>query len=628
MRLYHSARLQTSNNWTGFRFLSFMVDMPKSCENCRLRLIIEYNRLLAWGDTVGLIEVANDSTIAASLGTNSTELSGIIYRIVSLLEQFNILGERWKELGPRAGTGSNQAQTESEKIDELQGMLKLDAAYLKSSEKRRRIKGTNHLTRWIEKSVDGAKEVASHPRRIRWAAVDKDAFEALLQDLHALTERLHELVNDFNLRKIVETTSETYRELVLARNDVQELRDMLAAVTAFIQTPTTPSRTMPKWRHSIDEEFRHLLQLKEINRRGDFLLARIEKGGSVQIDGDWRDWENLITVRKYDGTTLDQYFQYASIDNSGDDSQMVRARGSLKIDDKALQAWVEWRHNGTIQIASERIRVMALAQMLHAAKPKSLFAPTCLGYIDDTAAHGRFGWIFALPSLKPTSTLRSLHSILGDVRYRPTLSQRVALASKLATSLLHLHTCDWLHKGFHSGNVIFSFEGNEYDPGEPIVSGFDFSRSQSSRTISGSFEPRWDMYRWPSIQNEAPKAASSRKTYDIYSLGLVLLEIAHWKPLSEVMCLDELENSSHNAWIRAWLLGEDDPPFDSNPLLMLRDIAGDRYWKAVNRCVEAHGTEGLQVEEHADQAWSASMGIRIQNNFNRFVVQQLREVSI
>lgn len=605
-----------------------MVDMPKSCENCRLRLIIEYNRLLAWGDTVGLIEVANDSTISASLGTNTTELSGIIYRIVSLLEQFNILGERWKELSPREATSSHQAQTESEKIDELQGMLKLDAAYLNSTEKRKRIKGTNRLTRWMEKSVDGAKEIASHPRRIRWAAVDKDAFEALLQDLHALTERLHELVNEFNLRKIVEKTSETYRELVLARNDVHELKDMLAAITAFMQTPVTASRIVPKWRYSIDEEFRHLLQLKEINRTGDLLLARMEEGCSMRTDGEWRDWENLITVRKFDGPTLNQYFEYAGMHDSGDGSQMARARGTLNIHGKAFQAWIEWRQNGTVQIDSERIRVMSLAQMLHTTKPSSLFAPTCLGYIDDTMTHGRFGWIFALPSSKPTSTLRSLHSLLGDVRYRPTLSQRVALASKLATSLLHLHTCDWLHKGFHSGNVIFSFEGNNYDPEEPIISGFDYSRSQSSRTISGSFEPRWDMYRWPSIQNEAPKAATSRKTYDIYSLGLVLLEIAHWKSLSEVMCLYEPENSSHNAGIRAWLLGEEDPPFDSNPLLMLRDIAGDRYWKAVNRCVEAHGTEGLQVEEHADQEWSASMGIRIQNNFNRFVVQELKGVDI
>lgn len=75
-----------------------MVDMLKDCENCRLRLFIEYYCLLAWVKAVGFIEVADYSSIAASLGTDNVELSGIISCIGRLLELFRELGERWKEL--------------------------------------------------------------------------------------------------------------------------------------------------------------------------------------------------------------------------------------------------------------------------------------------------------------------------------------------------------------------------------------------------------------------------------------------------------------------------------------------------------------------------------------------------
>lgn len=100
--------------------------------------------------------------------------------------------------------------------------------------------------------------------------------------------------------------------------------------------------------------------------------------------------------------------------------------------------------------------------------------------------------------------------------------------------------------------------------------------------------------------------------YDIYSLGLVLLEVAHWKTLPEIMCLEDWpENMSYNSWICAWFLGEDDPSFDVNPLVLLRDIAGDWYWRAANCCIEAHGKQGMDVEELTDQIWSAKVGVKI-----------------
>jgi len=166
---------------------------------------------------------------------------------------------------------------------------------------------------------------------------------------------------------------------------------------------------------------------------------------------------------------------------------------------------------------------------------------------------------------------------------------------------------------------------------KPILSGFEYARPQSNKTTSRSLDPKWDIYRWPGIQNDVPKAANSRKTYDIYSLGLVLLEIAHWQPLHRIMCLKRWpEPSSQDARIRAWLLGEERfPPFkDSNPLLELRNITGERYWKAVSRCLVAHGKSGMRIAEESDQSQSSGIGIELQQAFTELVVEELKSISV
>ena len=240
-----------------------MVDMPKEHEYCRLRLVIEYNRLLACGKAVGLIDVPDESNIAVSLGTSTNELSGIISHIGWLLEQFRNIGERWKQLTPPEANEHNHADSADIDIS----VLSLDRAYMKTKTERKYVKGTNHLLRWMSKSIGDAKEIVTHPRRIRWVTVDKDAFEALLKDLHTLTGRLHELIGENRQGNLAEITSETYRELVITRNNVQELKDMLAAMTIFMRTSPATGAAISERRENTDEEFRRLLRLKKSTKR-------------------------------------------------------------------------------------------------------------------------------------------------------------------------------------------------------------------------------------------------------------------------------------------------------------------------------------------------------------------------
>ena len=263
-----------------------------------------------------------------------------------------------------------------------------------------------------------------------------------------------------------------------------------------------------------------------------------------------------------------------------------------------------------------------------------------------------------------TTRVVSLREILGDGRYKPSLRERVGMARRVCETVLDLHAVNWLHKGIFCENVLFFVRGGQdgdgngdgdenggeglaYDPESPLLSGFEFSRPDGTHTTARDVDVLWDLYRWPGIQRQRPMERNSKKTYDLYSLGLLLLEIAHWEKLHRLLHLKEkkvkdvdgqerevpdvsLEESKK---IKDWLLGlQKRVPFETagapNPVKELRNIAGDRYWRAVERCLWAHGEKGFGVEEVADQSNDSSVGILLQEAFTEHVVEQLRSVHI
>jgi hypothetical protein len=132
--------------------------------------------------------------------------------------------------------------------------------------------------------------------------------------------------------------------------------------------------------------------------------------------------------------------------------------------------WIEWREaskglDGSDEAWETMIRMATLAQTLAAPKPRQFLTPTCIGYVDDRAAHSRLAWIFAMPEGSSCSTaLRTLHSLLGRIQHQRSLSQRIALAHRLASSVLYLHTMGWLHKAGHSANPPSHIKFPPYAP--------------------------------------------------------------------------------------------------------------------------------------------------------------------
>lgn len=597
--------------------------------------MIEYNRLLAWGDAIGLIDIPNGMHLASSLGTNAVELCDILARIAWLLEKFKEINNRWKlNMEPYTGHELLLRQEQAKKLDLSKQVSSLAAAYEANGEKRTQLRATQRLSAWMSRNAKNTKDIFANPRRVRWVMVDKEAFEALLGDLHTLTERIHELMGDYKVNKIHETTAKTYREMVVMCNDLKELKELLDAATRLIEVSRSGSARTATHETKGQETLRDLLRLKALKCASTEILLHSDTDSGMDIS---IYLTKAITVPRYDGIVLFGHQISRTAVASASAYVPYRPRGILSNEEVSRQVWVEWRSaedlpNGSVGDKQSILRTAALAQMLSLPKPEHFYAPKCIGYIDNRSSRDRFGWIFQMPQeSNDDTTLETLHGMLGQETYKPTLSQRIAIAWKLASSLSYLHTTDWLHKGIHSGNVLFPCDIETIDMDKPILSGFDYSRPHSSKTTSRNLDSRWNIYRWPNIQNDVPKEGTSRKTYDIYSFGLLLLEVAHWQPLHKLLCLKRWPApSTQDCRIRGWLLNEEPlPPFKkSNPLTELRNIAGDKYWRATVHCLVAHGEGGMRIDGDANQSKGADIGLRLQEAFIDLVVDELKGVSI
>jgi hypothetical protein len=181
-----------------------------------------------------------------------------------------------------------------------------------------------------------------------------------------------------------------------------------------------------------------------------------------------------------------------------------------------------------------------LARMMHSASEchPDLHSIDCLGYTDD-AANSRYGLVYKAPA-SSHSTLKTLISS-PDLK-TPDLDDRIHLAQTLAVAVWSLHSLDWLHKSLCSSNILFfpsAFSTSAHSPTAsaalvpdislPYLSGFDASRPELDTALSvvpknPSIE---DLHRHPG----SLRGSAHIKSFDIYSFGLVLLEIGLWKVL-------------------------------------------------------------------------------------------------
>lgn len=159
-----------------------------------------------------------------------------------------------------------------------------------------------------------------------------------------------------------------------------------------------------------------------------------------------------------------------------------------------------------------------------------------------------FGILYNLPTKydSPKRLIDKLREtdVNGNRILKHSLDQRFELARQISTAILFIHSVGWFHKGVRSSNVFLAHSQDAIahgrkDPqflGTSFLAGFDYTRRDAARSTGDESEGGWQkaLYQPPERSEQQEEGASPppyKAEHDIYSLGVVLVEIGRWKPL-------------------------------------------------------------------------------------------------
>ncbi|PVH79908.1 hypothetical protein DL98DRAFT_211386 [Cadophora sp. DSE1049] len=191
-------------------------------------------------------------------------------------------------------------------------------------------------------------------------------------------------------------------------------------------------------------------------------------------------------------------------------------------------------------------RVRDLAGSLCSAEPDLMHILPCMGYMKSEFGVPSSGLLFRYPvstqGLKP----RSLRSLLLEPQVKHPLEDRVRMALELATAVWYIHSGGFVHKCIRPETILVFIE--EADPtlppdssysrypwklGPSFLAGFSRFRNDDRAFQSGRNEDsevsRY-CYRHPQRWGTVAEEKFSM-LHDIYSLGVILLEIGLWNSL-------------------------------------------------------------------------------------------------
>jgi hypothetical protein len=170
-----------------------------------------------------------------------------------------------------------------------------------------------------------------------------------------------------------------------------------------------------------------------------------------------------------------------------------------------------------------------LATKLKCANPTTFGLLTCLGVVHNEN-NNEFSLIFRMPDNASTPETLRASIMANDITH--SLSDRFRLATQLARAVVSIHTFGMAHKSIRPENIIL-FRDQESTLGSAFLLGFERVRGQADGTRL-KVDPDWEknVYRHP--QRQGPRIRDRYvMQHDIYSLGVILLEIGLWSSFVE-----------------------------------------------------------------------------------------------
>jgi hypothetical protein len=388
-------------------------------------------------------------------------------------------------------------------------------------------KSTNYVTKALSRILPDMKLASSQSSRnststwtkIKWGVTGKTKMKELIFDIDDLIQAVVRLTrsreNKFLVRGMERLVSELLAGTV-SRTDVDEVN---ATLEAHASTTSPASLYQP-------EAALGMLRARRMTLGLDLTNAELREA-DPPISGRTR-----ITPRRRIKTGEVQFTEPL-----GSDRAMGIYQGSRVL--------LEYKRITPNLEDKLKHRVEALGMLLSESNDDLLGILPCKGYYNDVGSD-RYIFVFQLPEAEPAGssvnnvTVRTLLEYISDLKTpQPPLQSRLAMALRVAEALRNLHTVGWLHKAIRSENILFctnpsATEWNEGTRG-PYLAGFGFARAANLTEFSETPQaiPEIEIYCHDAIVGPNPK--SFRKIFDLYALGILLLEIGIWKPFSKII---------------------------------------------------------------------------------------------
>lgn len=461
-----------------YKIFTTVSNLGRDSERLVCKIRIEEMRLQVWGRQCGVLDGRFEEALAATVGTPNEGLQALAEMVLRELYQtimdLSKLQNRYglKEESP----GSVDRQFYKDNSD-AQAMARNNA------------------------KKPGMKLKA------RWVINDKDKFGAFLDDLQFYNDKLEKLFPPAGIATLHRAWNNEL--LQTAGRDLGQL-DLLESASS-----------------SLYPELSAFAQLKQLR---------------INLDAKAPSKKTLLASEiKIPSWRLTQH----DPENQSTRCRCVYQKPLEEMREESvfqeIHVFVEWVVFDALMTLDDRLdlhlRIDNLARMLHSSSNRhpDLNTVDCLGYTEDKDK-SRYGLVYKLPPAVVVQTqIRTLEDFIGAIPV-PELEVRFRLAHTLAVAVWSCHSLDWLHKTLCPRNIVFFDTPNDPESKEvglsrPYLIGFDSSRpdhmdamSIASKNLVGE-----ELYRHP--DSLGTHRQIYRKSFDIYSLGLLLLEIGLWRPL-------------------------------------------------------------------------------------------------
>ncbi|KIW69152.1 hypothetical protein PV04_05045 [Phialophora macrospora] len=479
-----------------WRTLDDAISFDDDTEDLIIRLETVKARLGIWATRAGL----TDGELISSLYPVEELLERTVRRIRDLVIEVEQQGKKYGIVAKEPGESDSKRVTAA--VAQMRRSLQ---SIITSSRSKTNLAQLAEREASLQSTARRGETGVS--RRVYWAIRDKKKFEDFIDTLEKHVRGLQDFTVDTDRKEIRQEGTRLALEIIRGLSQPEALSRL---------------RLAPEWDNELSQiDVSSLAQWKAIMQQRTPTLGMCSAGTE--------DW--------------------SLAGSNGDDRAKTRflKSGHLHPEITYLFEKKEYDMNISDELKDlVRESIQKLVSLLgESSAQRKLHTLQAVGYVDDPNHHCcwivfRFPQVpigLSAPGPRASEPL-SLHNLFSSP-LKPPLEARYRLAKRLVDTFARLYGSEWMHKGINSNNVVFP---QIYSPVSvqsfasiqtALVQGFNYSRqlTQAQTIDRGKVLNNLEsaIYRHPYYQGEA--ASGYQIHYDIYSLGLVLLEIALWGPL-------------------------------------------------------------------------------------------------